>query len=76
MSLVIRLKRIGMKNRPQYKIVAAEKRSKLSSVIKEIGIYNPLVKPPIIRVNQKVLDECLKNGAKLSPAVKKILHDQ
>lgn len=72
--VIIRLKRVGSKNRGTYRIVVAEKRSKnLGKSIAEIGFYNPLVKPPIVNIKKPELEKWLKNGAEISPAVKKLL---
>jgi small subunit ribosomal protein S16 len=74
MSLVIRLKRIGAKNRPFFRIVVAEKRSKIKGEnVEEIGYYNPLEKPPVVNLNRQKLEGWLKKGAQLSAAVSRIL---
>lgn len=74
MSVVIRLKRIGAKNRPFFRIVVTEKRSKINGKnVEEIGYYNPLEKPPVVNINRQKLEEWLKNGAQLSATVSKIL---
>lgn len=45
MSVVIRLQRTGKRTQPQYRVVAAEKRSAVGSQAKEVlGTYNPCVK--------------------------------
>lgn len=73
MAVVIRLKRMGPKNRPLYKIVVIEKRSKRDGKnIEEIGFYNPLEKPPIINLNRQKWEDWLKKGAQPSSTVKEI----
>jgi len=75
MSLVIRLKKLGAKGRPTYRLVVAEKRSKKEGKnIEEIGYYNPLVKPPEIKINKDRLEYWLKNGARQSRGVNKIVN--
>lgn len=77
MSVVIRLKRIGAKNRPIYRLVVVEKRSKRDGGnIEEVGFYNPLVKPPEIVVKKDRIENWLQKGAQLSQGVRKILNDE
>jgi len=74
MSVVIRLKKLGARGRSTYRIVVIEKRSKRDGKnIEEIGYYNPLVKPPEIKIENNRLEYWLKNGAKTSSGVNKIL---
>lgn len=74
MSLTIRLKKIGSRNRKIYKIVVAEKRSKRNGKsIAEIGYYNPQVDPPVVKVDKSLLEKKIEEGASLSEGVRKIL---
>lgn len=72
--IILRLKKVGSKNRSTYRIVAAEKRSKSCGKYSElIGHYNPLVKPPVIKIDQVKFDKWIKNGAQISSGLKKII---
>lgn len=74
MSVIIRLKKMGARNRSTYRIAVVEKRSKRDGKnIEEIGYYNPLVKPPEVKIENNRLDYWLKNGAKISSGVSKVL---
>jgi len=70
----IRLSRIGARNRPSYRIVAVETRSKRNGKpLAIIGLYDGKNNPPTVKVDKTLLDSWLKKGAQLNPAVKKIL---
>jgi small subunit ribosomal protein S16 len=70
----IRLSRNGARNRPSYRIVAVETRSKRNGKpLAVIGLYDGKTKPPTIKFDKALLDSWLKKGAQLTPAAKKIL---
>jgi small subunit ribosomal protein S16 len=70
----IRLRRVGKKKQPMYKIVAADSRaSRTGRFIDSIGMYNPLVNPMIIDVNETRLISWLKRGAQPTETVKSLL---
>lgn len=74
MSVKIRLSRVGSKNKPSYRVVVTPTRSKRDGkVIEIIGFYNPLPRPPQVKVNQERLKYWLSCGAQVTSAVKKIL---
>jgi len=74
--LKIRLARIGKKQQPNYRIVVTESRTKRNSKSVEIiGNYQPTQDHPTIKINQKRLDHWLKLGAKLTPAVSKLIKE-
>lgn len=72
----LRLKRMGKKGHPFYRIVAADSRSPRDGrVIEELGTYNPVVGANQSKVtldNEKVM-KWLNNGAKPSDTVRSIL---
>lgn len=71
MSVVIRLQPIGRKNQPQYRIVAASKKSRLvGEPLEVIGHYDPLHEK--ITLKQELYDNWIKNGAKPTQTVVKI----
>lgn len=70
----IRLSRIGSKNRPSYRIVAAETRSKRNGEpLANLGFYDPKTKPATVKIDKGLIESWLKKGAQLTPAVKKLL---
>lgn len=74
MSVTVRLSLTGKKGQPIYKIVVCETRSKRDGkYIENIGSYDPNVKPPKLSLNQKKLDEWIKNGAIVSTGLAKLL---
>lgn len=73
MAVKIRLKRIGAKKSPFYRIVVSDSRSPRDGrFIEEIGYYNPLTEPKIVKVdNEKALD-WIKKGAKPTETVERL----
>ncbi len=69
----IRLRRVGMKGQPSYRIVAAEKEKPRDGKFLEIlGFYNPRTEPTTVEVKEDRIYEWLKNGAQPSDSVKQI----
>lgn len=76
MSVRIRLKRMGAKKRPFYRIVVADSRfPRDGRFIEEIGYYNPTTKPVTFEVNQEKAQQWLSRGARPSDTVK-VLFDK
>ena len=70
----IRLRRVGMKGQPSYRIVAAEKEKQRDGRFLEIlGFYNPRTEPSTVEVKEDRIYHWLKNGAQPSDTVQKIL---
>jgi small subunit ribosomal protein S16 len=71
--LVIRLRRIGKKNQPSFKIVVVEKRSPPTGgrIIDEVGFYNPLTKEVVLR--KEKIQDWLSKGVKPSETVYNLL---
>jgi len=64
MAVKIRLKRMGMKKHPFYRIVVADERNARDGrFIEEIGYYNPMTQPADIKVDNEKAVKWLKNGA-------------
>ena len=75
MAVRIRLKRMGAKKNPFYRIVVADSRSpRDGAFIEELGYYNPKPSPSIIKVDTEKVQEWLAKGAKPSDTVKAILN--
>ena len=70
MAVRIRLKRIGTKNAPVFRIVVADNRSPRDGMfLEEIGTYQPLKKDDNFTVNLERADHWIKNGAQPSETV-------
>ncbi|SMC21647.1 small subunit ribosomal protein S16 [Clostridium acidisoli DSM 12555] len=75
MAVKIRLKRMGAKKAPFYRIVVADSRSPRDGrFIDEIGYYNPTTDPVTFKVNAEKAAEWMKNGAQPSDTVKKLFN--
>ena len=73
----LRLKRMGSKRKPFYRIVAADSRSPRDGrIIETIGTYNPPTNPASITVNEELAVKWLKDGAQPSDTVRNILSTQ
>ena len=70
----IRLRRIGAKKAPAYRIVVADSRfSRDGRFIEEIGFYNPMREPAEITVDAEKAKKWLANGAQPTDTVRAIL---
>ena len=73
MAVKIRLRRMGQKKAPFYRIVVADSRSPRDGrFIEEIGTYDPTVDPSAIKVDEEAAKKWLSNGAKPTEQVAKI----
>jgi small subunit ribosomal protein S16 len=71
MAVKIRLKRMGAKKAPFYRIVVADSRSPRDGrFIEEIGFYNPLKNPAVININEEKALDWLQKGAQISDTAK------
>lgn len=74
MAVKIRLKRIGAKKSPFYRVVVADARyPRDGRFIEEIGTYNPLVEPAEVKIDVEKADKWIKNGAQPTDTVKALL---
>jgi small subunit ribosomal protein S16 len=70
----IRLRRLGKKKQPFYKVVAADSRAaRTGKYIESIGSYNPLLEPMVIEFREDRLFYWLKNGAQPTDTVRSLL---
>ena len=70
----LRLKRMGKKGAPFYRIVAADSRSPRDGrFIEQIGTYNPLANPAEIKINNELAAKWLKNGAEPTETTRTLL---
>ena len=73
MAVKIRLKRMGQKKDPFYRIVVADSRSPRDGrFIEEIGTYDPNLEPSAIKVDAEAAKKWLNNGAEPTEVVGKI----
>lgn len=74
MAVKIRLRRMGKKKAPFYRIVVADSRYPSDGrFIEEIGIYNPLEKPPVFNIDADKAKKWIENGAQPTDTVKALL---
>ena len=70
----IRLRRMGAKKAPFYRIIVADSRSPRDGrCIEEIGVYNPLTEPATINVDVEKAQTWIKNGAQPTDNVRGLL---
>ena len=74
MAVKMRLKRMGAKKKPFYRIVVADSRSPRDGrFIEEVGTYDPNLEPSGIKFNEGVAKKWLANGAQPTDRVAKLL---
>ena len=74
MAVKIRLRRMGAKKAPFYRIVVADSRyPRDGRFIEEIGTYDPTKNPSVINVDVEKANKWIANGAQPTDTVKKIL---
>ncbi len=74
MAVKIRLKRMGAKKSPFYRVVVADSRyPRDGRFIEEIGTYNPLVEPSEVNIDSEKAQKWLKNGAQPTDTVRSLL---
>lgn len=72
--LSIRMRRVGSKKRPYYRVVVAEARDPREGAFKEIlGTYNPRTKPARVEIDRERLNHWIKQGARPSDSVRTLL---
>ncbi|MDF2987812.1 MAG: ribosomal protein [Eubacterium sp.] len=77
MAVKIRLKRIGAKKNPFYRVVVADSRyPRDGRFIEEIGTYNPVVDPAQVNIDSEKAQKWIKNGAQPTDTVKSLLKKQ
>ena len=74
MAVKIRLRRMGAKRAPFYRIVVADSRyPRDGRFIEEIGYYNPMTEPKTIKVDGETAKQWIANGAQPTDTVKVLL---
>lgn len=73
MAVKLRLKRMGAKQKPFYRIVAADSRSPRDGrFIETVGTYDPIKKPAVVTIDEEKVMKWLNNGAQPTETVKSI----
>ena len=74
MAVKIRLRRMGQKKNPIYRIIVADSRSPRNGrFIEEIGTYNPNTDPSVFKIDEELAKKWLTNGAQPTDVVAKLL---
>ena len=77
MAVKIRLKRMGAKKSPFYRIVVADARSPRDGrSIDTVGTYNPLTQPATVNIDEEKALKWLADGAKPSDTVRNLFSEQ
>ncbi|MCL1789242.1 MAG: 30S ribosomal protein S16 [Oscillospiraceae bacterium] len=77
MAVKIRLRRMGAKKAPFYRIVVADSRfPRDGRFIEEIGYYDPTKNPVVVSVEDEKVKSWMKNGAQPTDTVKRLLKNK
>ncbi len=72
--LVIRMRRVGSKKKPYFRVVVTEARSaRESSFVENVGTYHPRLRPARVEINKERVQHWLKKGARPSDSVRTLL---
>jgi small subunit ribosomal protein S16 len=72
--LAIRLRRMGSKKRPYFRVVVTDSRTaRDSSFVEVLGYYNPRTKPERLEIKRERLDHWLKVGAQPSDSIRTLV---
>ncbi|MEE8442440.1 MAG: 30S ribosomal protein S16 [Dehalococcoidia bacterium] len=72
--LRIRLRRVGAKKRPAYRIVVADSRSpRDGAFVEQVGRYDPMTDPPTIVMDDEKIQEWIRKGAQPSEPVEQMI---
>ncbi|MBQ1377742.1 MAG: 30S ribosomal protein S16 [Lachnospiraceae bacterium] len=74
MAVKLRLKRMGKKKSPFYRVIVADARSPRDGrFIEEIGIYDPNQEPSLVKIDEEAAKKWLANGAQPTETVARLL---
>ena len=72
--LMIRLARFGAKKKPSYRLVVIQKeRARDSRALEVVGLYNPVSRPAVVRLDHDRIAHWRKQGAQLSDTVARLV---
>ena len=70
----IRLKRVGAKKKPSYRVVVADSKSaRNGKIIAQLGFYDPMCHPAVIKIDTEAVDSWIAKGAQLTDSMQKLL---
>ncbi len=77
MSVKIRLRRMGKKKAPIYRVIVADSRApRDGAFIEEVGTYDPNVEPAAVKLDKEAVEKWLKNGAQPTEVVARLLKNE
>ena len=77
MAVKIRLKRMGAKKSPFYRVVVADSRyPRDGRFIEQVGTYNPLTEPATVDFDTEKVEKWIANGAQPTDTVKRLLKNK
>ena len=72
--LKIRLRRVGARHQPSYRIVVADSRAaRDGAFVDQVGFYNPRTEPPTISIDEEKAKRWISQGAQPTEAVQRML---
>ena len=72
--LMIRLRRVGKRHNPIYRVVVSDSRKRPTSrYLEQVGFYDPHITPPEIRLDMERVDDWRGKGAGVSETVKSLI---
>ena len=72
----IRLRRMGAKKAPFYRVVVADSRyPRDGRFIEEVGTYDPMTEPATVKLNKEAIDKWIANGAQPTETVKALIEN-
>ena len=76
MAVKIRRRRMGAKTAPFYRIIVADSRSpRDGKCIEEIGYFDPMKEPKVVKIDAEKAAQWIKNGAQPTDTVKALLKE-
>lgn len=77
MGLAIRLKRAGRKNQKYWRVVVVSREKARDGVfLEDIGSYNSLSNPPVVKIHRERYSEWIRKGAKPSETVEALMSEK
>ena len=75
--LRIRLRRVGAKKHPSYRIVVADSRApRDGSYVEQIGFYDPMTDPPTVLLDDEKVQDWIRKGAQPSDPVARFIRNR
>ena len=75
--LRIRLRRVGAKKHPSYRIVVADSRApRDGSYVEQVGFYDPMTDPPTVLMDHEKVQDWIRKGAQSSDPVARFIRNR